>query len=244
MNKAQFGDAIVKLIAATPSSLEDIPRIQAVIKASVGEISGDPREETEANSLMLERIVCALLDIVEQRFGTSHVELYTKPEFINKRGSSVRVTVETPRRFGIAIGTLARGWAQVFYEICHETVHLLNPVLDIKTTPVAALEEGIAVKFAEEMYARYITVYTGRRPSMTPLQEPGNPWLKAFLIASKIPDEKLLLARETFGRFSTVNDPQLLMSIVNDCISPQEAHEICESFPYPENRIASVFPQS
>lgn len=232
MNKAQFGSAIVELIAATPTSLEDMPRVQGAVKALTGKVEDDPREETEANSQMLETIVWALLDIVEQRYGTSHVELYTKPEFINEPGSSVRATVEAPPRFGIAIGNLVRGWEQVFYEICHETVHLLNPVLDIKTTPVAALEEGIAVKFAEEMYAKYITVYTGRCPLMTPLQEPGNPWLKAFLIASKIPNEKLLLVRKAFGRFSAANDPQLLMSIVKDCISPQEAHEICESFPY------------
>ena len=104
---------MVELIAATPGSLEDIPRVQAVINALAGEISGDPRGETKANSLMQERTVWALLDIVEQRFGTSHVDIYSKPKFINKPGSSVRATVETPRRFGIAIGTLARGWEQV-----------------------------------------------------------------------------------------------------------------------------------
>ncbi|CAJ0694927.1 hypothetical protein LMG18102_02034 [Ralstonia mannitolilytica] len=120
----------------------------------------------------------------------------------------------------------------MFYELCHETVHLLNPVLDIKQSRVSALEEGVAVKFAEEMYERFIATYTRHGPLVTPTSNKNSSYFKAFLIAKKIPDDILKIIRKEFGKFSAIDNASLLMKIAPACITEHEAQQMCDAFDY------------
>ena len=120
----------------------------------------------------------------------------------------------------------------MFYELCHETVHLLNPVRDIKQSRVSALEEGVAVKFAEEMYEAFIATYTRHGPLVTPAADKSSSYFRAFSIAKKIPDDVLKRIRKEFGKFSAVDDASLLMKIAPACITEHEAQQMCDAFDY------------
>ncbi|RQY65618.1 hypothetical protein DF110_28475 [Burkholderia stagnalis] len=147
-------------------------------------------------------------------------------------GSVIWSRISKPTTFGVSVGSFAESWEQVFYELCHETVHLLNPILDIKQSRVSALEEGVAVKFAEDLYGTFIQTYTRRSPLVTPTSNKSSSYFKAFSIAKKIPDDKLKLIRKEFGKFSAVDNAPLLMKIAPACIAEHEALQICDAFDY------------
>lgn len=59
--------------------------------------------------------------------------------------------------YGVCIGWRYDSWEPFFYQVSHEAVHLLNPKLAPTGTPrTSALDEGGAVRYAEEMLETYL----------------------------------------------------------------------------------------
>lgn len=91
----------------------------------------------------------------------------------------------------------ANYWPTTVYQLAHETVHLLNPVIG----PASYFEEGIAVKFAD--YAVSYTDYQGRMSDLAlpeykfALALIENIFLDSFAVAKHI--------RNEFGALSKAN---------------------------------------
>lgn len=97
------------------------------------------------------------------------------------------------------------------------------------------MDEGVAVKFAEGLYARFITSYTGCEPAISPTHAGiAHPYRVAFDIVRKIPDSVLKEIRAEFGAFSQVTDEIKLLKVTSEYISEDEARVICLPFPYPK----------
>lgn len=133
----------------------------------------------------------------------------------------------------IYIGCKYDDWEQIFYEICHESVHLLNPAEHEDLPNVQRLDEGVAVKFAENMYKKYITPYTTKPPKFTPVRLARlSQYTKSFNITNKISDEKLKEVRSIFGSFWSIPDKEKFMSIVGNYITDKEADYLLSDFDY------------
>ena len=134
----------------------------------------------------------------------------------------------------IVLGQHVRSWEEVFYDICHESLHLLNPVINVKDSKVkvCALEEGVAVKFAETMYAKYIRPYCDKIPSTSPVHAPNCQYFLAYLAAEKIPDDVLKEVRNVFGKFSNIDDSEKFRVLVSDYLSKEEIEILVETIVY------------
>lgn len=59
--------------------------------------------------------------------------------------------------YGVCIGWRYGSWEQFFYQVAHEAVHRLNPKIAILgTIRTCALDEGVAVRYAEGMLEKYL----------------------------------------------------------------------------------------
>lgn len=133
----------------------------------------------------------------------------------------------------IYIGKRYDDWEQIFYEICHESVHLLNPAKHEDLVNVQRLDEGVAVKFAENMYKKYITPYTTKPPRFTPVRlDPLSQYTKSFNITNKIPNEVLKLVREKFGSFWSIKDKSGFIETIGDRLTDCETNYILDNFNY------------
>ncbi len=164
--------------------------------------------------------------------GLSHDEAVIR---INR--SRVATLTKDPNKFGIFISRCCNTWEDVFYDLCHECLHILNPAKDTNITPVQRLEEGVAVKLAEYMYSRYIANYHNTPAINSPLSlfDPTakySQYYKSYLITSKIPDEKLKEVRSIFGSFWSIPDKEKFMSIVGNYITDKEADYLLSDFDY------------
>lgn len=239
MKNSQYFEALVEFIGTTPVPPEKIRLTQRKVKELAANATDNPRDNVRENYEILYHTQEAILDVVEARYGKcdEDIDTYMHPvlrdaENNKHTGSVIWSLKDQPRTFGIGVGSFAESWEQVFYELCHETVHLLNPVLDIKQFRVSALEEGVAVKFAEETYEIFIAIYTCNGPLVTPTSNKSSSYFKAFSIAKKIPDNILKLIRKEFGKFSAVDNASLLMQIAPACITAHEAQQMCDAFDY------------
>ncbi|MGA3868468.1 hypothetical protein ACI2UM_24110 [Ralstonia nicotianae] len=212
---------------------------QRKVKELAANATENPRDNVRENYEMLYHTQEAILDVVEGRYGKCDdaIDTYMHPvlrdmEKNKHTRSQIGSLKSMPATFGVSVGSFAESWEQVFYELCHETVHLLNPVRDIKQSRVSALEEGVAVKFAEEMYEAFIATYTRHGPLVTPAADKSSSYFRAFSIAKKIPDDVLKRIRKEFGKFSAVDDASLLMKIAPACITEHEAQQMCDAFDY------------
>lgn len=121
-----------------------------------------------------------------------------------------------------------------FYDVCHEVVHLLNPVFNVQdaNVKVSALDEGVAVKFAEQMYERYIRPYCDRIPSTSPIFYRNSQYFVAYSAAKKIPDGVLKEVRQVFGMFSKIDDVEKFKTLVGSYLSDKEMDELMAKFIY------------
>ncbi|WP_220465770.1 hypothetical protein, partial [Pseudomonas juntendi] len=103
------------------------------------------------------------------------------PEFLDIPRSYVGRTQKTKtipqEKHIICFGTQVITWEQLFYELAHETLHLLGPT-DTNKNTVARIEEGVAVKFAEEFYKDYVYPSIKRYTYISPLSAPLSAYYK------------------------------------------------------------------
>ena len=94
-------------------------------------------------------------------------------------------------------------WPTTLYELAHETVHLLNPVVDYTNF----LEEGFAVYFAEEMSE----IFTPH-PMTSKNEGFGAYYVRALELVLQLPDpiyDSGKLIRQRFGSLGAVQSDQL-----------------------------------
>ena len=89
-------------------------------------------------------------------------------------------------------------WPTVVFEMAHETVHLLDPIVGSTNN----LEEGVATAFSVEIQSSYGIDVRPEKASYT----------RALLLCRKLPLDPLLAGkrvRERFGALSTIKENQL-----------------------------------
>ncbi|MFY1664378.1 hypothetical protein [Pseudomonas sp. Pseu.R1] len=189
------------------------------------------------NSYLIECICALLFNLAEQKYGDSSVEhdgICMRPAFVRQPRSFVGATLATedhPKiKYIICLGSYIRTWEQLFYELAHETLHLLGPT-DTYKHPVACIEEGVAVKFAEDFYDSYITPVAGLKSHNTPLNAPSSVYHKAHKITNKIPDTVLKAIRKEFFNFKDVQK-EGLHRLANEFITDNEATYLSSRFDY------------
>ncbi|MBB5428289.1 hypothetical protein HDG40_006476 [Paraburkholderia sp. JPY158] len=234
MKNSKFIDAIIEMIKTTNNSVPTKEQFAEELSRNGEHVSECPREERRENTRMLELVFLLTLELVEEKYGNSNVQIFPTPQFRKDgKASQIGTAGGDHTTFGVGIGADVTTWEQVFYELCHESVHLLNPVVNIETTSVSSMDEGVAVKFAEDLYARFITSYTGREPAISPTHAGvAHPYRVAFDIVRKIPDSVLKEIRAEFGAFSQVTDEIKLLKFASEYISEEEARVICLPFSY------------
>jgi len=205
------------------------------IDFAAGDRTLDPREETEANRKLLNAAILVALGTAEELYGEGdETEFHCYPIFKAQPRSQIVPLAENHLKFAIVIGECARSWEDVFYDICHESLHLLNPVINVMddTVEVCALEEGVAVKFAEQMYEKYIKPYCGKTPSSSPVNYSDSQYFMAYYAVKKIPDDVLKETRKSFGRFSNIDDVNKFKALVGSYVSDKEIEILTNPFVY------------
>lgn len=156
----------------------------------------------------------ALLTYAEHLFGPRSTQKnLCQPDF-DEDGPFVRHTPSFDGAFADLSYGSKSSWSCAFYELAHETVHLLDPRGDRSPLPSASfLEEAIATSFATncQMIA-----------GVTPSPHKGN-YSLAIEFAQKLGRDLNEVGkdiRQKHGHFSTVTASQL-MEIAPEC--PEEA---------------------
>ncbi|ODL95727.1 hypothetical protein [Acinetobacter pittii] len=174
-------------------------------------------------------------DKVESLYGKrdQNFIIYKEPNLKDSQRSRLCPIIDSKTEFFVCLGRYINNWEDFFYDICHESVHTLNPVFDIRNNPASALDEGVAVKFAENMYDKYIRPYSKCSPISSPLfTRKENNYKRAYIIAEKIPDKILCNIRKEFNSFGKINDIQRFSEITKDYLNIQEIEFICNNFEY------------
>lgn len=135
-------------------------------------------------------------------------------------------------QYGVCIGWRYDSWEQFFYQVSHEAVHLLNPRLAPNgALRVSALDEGVAVRYAEEMLEKYLP-YASRAFVDSPVSLNG-PYHDAWQAARKLPQDLLKQIRAEFGSFATITDPAKFTEMTASWLTPPEATLLSSEFAYP-----------
>lgn len=214
---------------------EEKANLISQIQSSAGDLTSNPRDHTNGNRLLLNATMVVALGIAQNRYGIGDdAGLYLHPLFGDKPQSQLRPLAGDNREFAIVLGMCVRSWEDVFYDICHESLHLLNPVLIVEGDgdKISALEEGVAVKFAEDMYDTHIRTYCDHTPLTSPINDPSSQYFRAYAAAKKIPDAVLKEVRRTFGRFSDINDSEKFRDIISDYLDEEAIRTLIEPFRY------------
>jgi hypothetical protein len=227
-------DSLLALATASPMPSEVRRILMDDIRRSTLTVTGNPRQDTEGNFGLL-HVICALLfNEVETLYGDgAYIKLHLHPSFQDAPSSQVVPLESDSETFGLVIGTHAVSWEDVFYEIAHEMVHMLNPVSLRRNNELATLEEGVAVKFAESAYAKWITSYTKRHPRWSPVVHSDERYAPAFHATNKIADALLKQVRAEFGSFWAVKDLVRFQAMTAGRISSLEASLLVAPFRYP-----------
>ena len=206
--------------------------MDSIESAAVG-ITLNPRDKTESNGNILCAALRVILKMVEDLYGKCDgTKIYLTPIFIDQSASQIAPLQYIIGTVGLGIGQSAKSWEEVFYDLCHETVHLLNPVMGVKNKRVSALEEGCAVKFAEQTYEKYIKPYCNKVPRTSPISYPSCQYFSAYSAAKKIPDSVLKDIRREFGSFSNINDAEKLKNMAGDYVDDKDIEVLVKSFLY------------
>lgn len=180
-----------------------------------------------------------LLARVESLYGaSSHEKLNFHPSFMGHPHSMVCPLKGDHDTFGVTVGAHATTWEAVFYELAHEMVHSLNPVVSAHEKKLAALEEGVAVKFAEGIYRELISTYTGRPPEISPVTMRESHYYLAFLATNKIPDAVLSEIRSHFGSFSAINYSAAFASLKSNYLTEDEIRLLMAPFSCPAPSVS------
>jgi len=210
------------------------PAVDERVRARVASlvVTPNPRDDTPDNAELLRLILLWAVDNVERLYGECASPFHPRPMFRNQPRSQIFRLLDDSATAAVVIGSSARSWEDVFYDVCHESVHLLNPVFDVKNKSVSCLEEGCAVKFAESMYDTHVRPICAKRPPTSPVDSHPNPYVDAFSAARKIPDDVLKEVRDTFGQFSTIDDRDRFRRLVDRHVDEREIYMLLAPFAY------------
>lgn len=210
-------------------------KVLSLLDGEIQEIAEDPRAIENTYAVNIAGIL--LLEMVEKKFGAPSLNaefMSIIPAFSTTSRSQVGVNMvaadHPTERYTIFLGCGINTWYQFFYELAHESVHMLGPA-NTKEVEIATLDEGVAVKFAEDFYREYIIPSTGVPVPQTPLSAPQSIYFKAYHAANKIPDIVLFEIRKKFNNFREVKNP-LFYEMTLDYLSRSEAELLCSAFDY------------
>lgn len=209
--------------------------LKKLIDSAAVDLTSDPRDRTEGNQKLLNAAVLVALGTVQDLYGIGDdTKLYPSPIFEAQSHSQIVPLMEDQGTVAIVLGECIESWEEVFYDICHESLHLLNPVLNVNSSKikVSALEEGVAVKFAEQMYEKYIKPYCDKIPSTSPANALGSQYFIAYSAAKNIPDDVLKEVRNVFGKFSAIDDAGKFGGLVREYLNDEEIEILVEPFMY------------
>jgi len=225
---------LLKLLEDIQFSDEIRLKLKEVIDSAI-EVTSNPRDEIDGNQKLLHATLIIAFEKTQELYGESGAkDLHHMPVFLNQSQSQIVWEKDNPDKSILGIGNCARSWEEVFYDICHESLHLLNPATNVidDDTYVSALEEGCAVKFAEQMYDRYIKPTCDKIPLTSPTRAPSSQYFLAYSAARKIPDDVLKVVRSVFGKFSNINDCKKFSELVDKYVSDIEINELIKPFSY------------
>ena len=210
-------------------------KVLGLIDDEVQEITEDPR--AIENSYVVSVAGILMLEVVEEKFGAPSLSaelMSIFPAFSSIPRSQVGVNIVTAEhpveRYSIFLGCHINTWVQFFYELAHESIHMLGPA-NTKEVEIATLDEGVAVKFAEDFYRQYIFPLTGLLVPSTPLNAPQSVYFKAYHAANKIPDIVLREVRERFNNFREIKNP-IFYEMTQKYLSKSESELLCSAFDY------------
>ncbi|AZF22423.1 hypothetical protein [Pseudomonas sp. R3-52-08] len=232
---SNFVNLLIKLVNECGCIHGDQGRAIEYLARPSFSIDVDPRVETEDNGAALYAMQSALMNEADRRYGKfEENRIFPRPFYMQderERNSKIMALLDS-YDYGIKVGMAYDTWERVFYQVCHETIHLLNPATAPMGRPIiaATLDEGVAVKFAEDMYAEHISSYCPMHYFDSPLQAHGNKYKQAYDATSKIPDLTLKAIRSEFGGFTRANDARRLFELAGEYISENEARLLCSNF--------------
>ncbi|PXK48797.1 hypothetical protein DMR84_27570 [Klebsiella variicola] len=231
---------------------EDAGELSPKLKQQTREILGrapetlvlSPREWNEDCNNLRTFILYFMLRDLESRYGemayperTYITPLYSRQREENGVMNSQIITFDKSQPiardfdYGVCIGWRYDSWEQFFYQVSHEAVHLLNPKLFPNgTIRTCALDEGMAVRYAEEMLAKYMP-YVSRAFVESPVGL-DNAYHHAWEAASKLPHDLLAQIRAEFGSFGTIDDPVRFAEMTAPWLTTAEASLLSSDFLY------------
>ncbi|HCV3155822.1 hypothetical protein [Acinetobacter baumannii] len=216
------------------SLLEDLESISSDLTLNI-------REDNESNLTLRCIIAYVLHELVKKNYGSPD-PLYTynyQVDLTSSKWSKVSPLMNDHSTVAICIGPYIKTWWDLVYEMAHETVHTLNPILEIGL-PYNSLEEGVAVKFAEEVFENYLSNYA---PMSVAYSSPRktfdqtNNYLTAYKAAKKIPNEKLKEIRDKFGSFGKIDNFENFYKLIEGYVGTEEAQTLFRNFIDPANRL-------
>ncbi|WP_213221277.1 hypothetical protein [Klebsiella michiganensis] len=231
---------------------EDAGGLSSNLKQQTREILGrapetlvlSPREWNKDCNNLRTFILYFMLRDLESRYGemahpgrTYITPLYSRQREEHGVMSSQIITFDKSQPiardfdYGVCIGWRYDSWEQFFYQVSHEAVHLLNPKICPKgMIRTSALDEGMAVRYAEEMLAKYLP-YVSRAFVESPVGL-DNPYHDAWEAASKLPHDLLAKIRSAFGSFGTIDDPVRFTEMTAPWLTTAEATLLSSDFRY------------
>ena len=190
--------------------------------------TSDPRDRTEGNQNLLNAAMLVVYGTVQDLYGVGdETDLYPFPIFEAQPQSQIVPLIKDRGTVTIVLGENVRSWEDVFYDICHESLHLLNPAINVK---ICALEEGVAVKFAEQMYEKCVIPYCDKMPRTSPANSYASEYYVAYSAAKKIPDDVLKEIRNVFGKFSKIDDAEKFGELVSEYLNDDEIERLVAPF--------------
>ncbi|URN91312.1 MAG: hypothetical protein NAG77_10650 [Pseudomonas protegens] len=228
-------DVIERMLNEIYLDFDYTKKVLSFLDGEIPEITGDPRAIENAYAVNVAGIL--LLEMVQKKFGVSSINpevMSIFPTFSTVPRSQVSVNMITPNnpiaRHTIFLGCRINTWHQFFYELAHESIHMLGPV-NTKEVEVATLDEGVAVKFAENFYQEYIFPLTSVPVPESPLNASQSVYFKAYQATNKIPDIVLFEIRKEFNNFREIKNP-LFYEMTQNYLSRSESELLCSAFDY------------
>jgi len=212
-----------------------------VIDNSARVVTQKPALRKFETARLLAVTLAALHETAVDRFGEGEhpFTLDPFPKYRRTKGAPSQVLPCEPgsERLWVGINDEMNSWEGAFYELAHEAIHLLSPVIPpLGANPtVATLDEGVAVHFAECMYDRYIRPYFAENPGTRPVGATygiNKQYSNAHAAASKLNDTALRNISDAFGGFPYALDSGRLHTLAAGAITDEEARILARPFDY------------
>lgn len=238
-----FLSAVRIMIKDIEIRIDGIESIQDDFEKIVPNVTSDIRnQDNEANVDLKCMIAFILRELVIHIYGPPDpaFNYYYHVDLNVSKWSKICPAMEDHTTVAICIGSYIKNWWDLVYDIAHETIHTLNPILDLNV-PFNSLEEGVAVKFAEDIFETYLKDYAPMQvacSSPTIAINQSNNYLTAYNAAKKIPNEELKRVRALFGSFGDIDNFENFYGCIKSYVTDIEAQTLFKDFIDPANRLS------